>query len=548
MALRRFIALTCLTLSTLAFGQQPPEKQPFPWTVLTDPACPVPNYYGTQAPNATKELRVLYFPQGRASKLKDPQSLALRIGYNYPGSNASMVPLTRKDDHWEATIALEPIRAMYAIFYVTDVKTGAIDDNGGQLWDVKFCSAQGGRDPSNILRDAQSYTGVNWGGLRRPKDYNKAVSILEVGMAQTPNIQYWFNDLWAYKAQRDGDDTQAWTKLSKELSQYLAEHPNDPAASMVVGSFVVSHQDKLPAEFVDQTVDALDAAPADKKTGRKHSYRSDLEYLRAIREQDVHKRLAAIDSFIAKYPDTPQIAFAYEVRFYTLVDLGDVAGAEGSFAKYREMLSKDKNYNDPNSYNADLALVRMYLDKRTKLDMALSLIDQARESANRATNPGQRLPDWFVKSLDAQCAELRARVYVAMKKPDLALPQARKSLELNPKNPDAHFVLAQALAATGDKQKALDEYFEAALMPSNKDLEYGSELQKFYLDKKFGNLDQFNAELQKRKTARFLASKYTPATVDKPAPAFEFASLKGEKFDAASHAQKCVVINFWSPG
>lgn len=549
MALRRFIALTCLTLSTFAFSQQPPQKPAFPWTVLTDPACPVAS---PSAPNTTRELRVLYFPQGRQSKLKNPESLMLYIGYNYPGGKGSSIPFARKDDHWEAPIPIESVRPYYAIFYVKDEKTGEVDDNGGKLWDMKFCDPRGERNATNIQLDAQSYSGASWGkNLHRPKDLNKAISILEAGNAQNPNMQFWFNDLWTFKAQRDGDDPQAWFKLSKEIVQYLSDHPKDPEAAMVVGNFVVWRQDKFSADFVDQLVDKIDAQVPSRPTlgtGKKHSYRSDLEYSRALHQPDDRSRLAAIDAFIAKYPDSIQAEYAQESRFSMLVSLGDVPGAEAAFAKYRELTTREKDrLNDPNIHNAYFSMARLYLDKGVKIDQALLLVDQGLQAFNKVPDFANGNFDSFRKSVSAEAAELRARAYLALKKPDLALTEARKSLELNSDNPDTHFFMAEALAGR-DKQKALEEYFEAALMPSNKDLEYGAALRKFYLEKRFGSPDQFSAELQKRKHERFLASHYVPELVDKAAPKFEFSTLKGEKFDAASLGAKSIVVNFWSPG
>jgi hypothetical protein len=110
-----------------------------------------------------------------------------------------------------------------------------------------------------------------------------------------------------------------------------------------------------------------------------------------------------------------------------------------------------------------------------------------------------------------------------------------------------HSDIAQAYAALGDKRNALDEYFEAALMPSNKDLEYRAELQRFYV-KNFGNEKNYEAELNHRIAARFAAANYVPKLLDQPAPALEFTTIKGERFDATALSAKTVVINFWSPG
>src|SRR5215472_17677714 len=137
----RYLAavLAILSASYSAFSQQSAGKpQTSPWTVLTDPVCPVAPFYGPPLPNASKELKVMYFPAGKTAKLKDPQSLDLHIGFNQPGraGRSTVIPFTHKDDHWEALVPLDEQHAMYSIFLVQDPKTGAIDDNGGQLWDL----------------------------------------------------------------------------------------------------------------------------------------------------------------------------------------------------------------------------------------------------------------------------------------------------------------------------------------------------------------------------------------------------------------------------
>jgi len=126
-------------------------------------------------------------------------------------------------------------------------------------------------------------------------------------------------------------------------------------------------------------------------------------------------------------------------------------------------------------------------------------------------------------------------------------PEIKKSTEIS-KSPEGYFAQAQALAAKGQKKEALDAYFEAALQPSNKDLEYTSALEEFYLKEHFGNRRQFGAEMDARRAERFKASGYKPELVDQAAPQVEFVTLAGEAFSAEKLAAKTVVVNFWSPG
>src|SRR5262249_17009674 len=112
-----------------AFAQQSAPQTTPPWTVLVDPVCPVSGFFNSNASNATKELRVMYFPAAKDAKLKDPQSLTLHVGFAGPPRNTSTtIPFVRKDGFWEAPVPLEKLRAFYTIFFVRDEKTGAVDD------------------------------------------------------------------------------------------------------------------------------------------------------------------------------------------------------------------------------------------------------------------------------------------------------------------------------------------------------------------------------------------------------------------------------------
>jgi len=512
--------------------------------VLIDPVCPVISF-GPPAPNATQEMRVMYFPSSKDAKLKDPQSLVLSVGFNHPGRvNSAVIPFVRKDDHWEAVVNLLERHPFYLIFAVKDDKTNTVDDNDGQFWDVVFCDPSGPKDINGVLAQADGYAGNGWGvNIVRTKDYAKAVSIIETAIAQDDKARKYgmgLRELWNYKAQLYGGDAQGWAKLADELGKFMADHQDEPGKLGAVGEFVVRYQDKLSAEFVDSAVTALDVK------NPKHNYRADLAYISAIRERDPQKRLAALDDFLARYPDSGQVTGAHESRLYAFIQLGNVAGAEAAFAKWQEGLKREKdNFCNPSADDGYLSLARLYLDKGVKLQESLKLIDEA----SAALTPNPALPDCtippeFQRAERAYMDHLRARAYLGLHKPTLALTSAQKAIEVS-KGPETYFVLAQAYAATGNKQEALDAYFEAALLPSNNDLEYRSELERFYQKQHFGNHVQFQAAFEERKAARFRAIDYVPTLLDRPAPKLEFVTLKGEKFDAAALGSK--IVNFWSP-
>lgn len=547
------LVLLLVLFSTAALAQNPNSSLPR-WTVLVDPVCPVSTLYARPFPNATKQMRVLYFPAAKEAKLKNPESLTLNVGFNMPSSagrpivpDTSKIPFTHNGDGWEAIVPLEKQHTAYAIFAVQDDKSN-VDDNNGQLWDVVFCDPVGKKDTNGVLHEAQSYTDASWSPtLHRIKDYNKAISILENYLAQDSNVNSSFfllPNLWEYKAERDGGNAQAYAKLSKELDQYLTEHRDDKRAAGTVGNFVVRHQDQLPAEFVERIISTLDA----KRNDPKHSLRADVTYTRAVKETDLRKRLAALDAFVANYPQALQVQFAQQSRFYTFVELKDVHGAEAALTSYRLARARDRDViHDPNGANVYLAMAQLYVDNHEKLDTALKLADEAQETVNADLPHGMTIPPEFKQNVEARCAEMRARAYIALKQSSQAIAEAGKALLALKESAEAHFVTAQAYAIGGEKQKALDEYFEAALMPSNDDLKYRAELERFYR-KNFGNAKKYQAALNKRIADRFQAANYVPKLLDQPAPVLEFTTNKGEKFDAKELSGKTVVLNFWSPG
>jgi tetratricopeptide (TPR) repeat protein len=545
--MRYFAALLVVSYSLSAFTQQPSAKSKGSlWTVLTDPVCPVASFYGTPLPNGSEELKVMYFPSGKTAKLHDPQSLDLHIAFNQPGRGGSttVIPFTHKDDYWEAVAPLSEPHAMYAIFLVQDPKTGAIDDNGGQLWDVVFCGAEGSKDANSVMAQARGYAGESWtASIRRPKDYDKAIAILKAALNQDPaRTSWWMPDLWKMEAQRDGNDSQAWTKIAAEVESFAHDH-QEKRDLYWIGRFVVDHQEQLSADFVDRFIAAADA----QINNPKNTLLEQLEYYRALHLKDNPKRLAALDAFAAKYPDGSLIAPAQASRFVTLVGLKDVAGAEAALAACGEAEKHDpRGFRDPNQYNRFLSMARLYIEKKVKLDEALKLIDQA-QAWSQPDYGGRELPLRFRQQIEALSRQVRALAYLALNQPAQALEEIKKSIEML-KLPESSFVLAQALAAAGQKKEALDAYFDAALQPSNKDLQYSVALEQFYLKEHFGNRRQFAAVVEARAAERFKASGYKPELVDQAAPPVEFVTLAGETFNAEKLAGKTVVVNFWSPG
>lgn len=552
-AVRRCSLIAAFLLSAAwAAAQQPAEqKYPLIFPVYVDPVCPVTSFSLPGVPNLTRELRVMYYPQAKQAKIKRPESLHLYIGFNYPRmpNNSADIVFAQKDDHWEALVPLDRSHSGYAIFYVKDNKSGVIDNNDNKLWEVTFCTPLGDRDVNSILRQAESYTGVSWPfSIHRTKDYSKAVSLLEGFVAtdqRASKASFAYESLWNYKAELNGGDAKAWAGVADEIDRYIQSHLDEWQAVRAIGNYVVRTQDKLPAAFVDRVIPQIDAL----KTDSKNPLKAQLMYSRAIRIRDPKRRMAAIDEFIRTYPDTVEVVFALNSKFYDLAAQKDVAGAEAAFAaalKSREAHKDEvRNLDD---YNLFLMLADLYIDKRVKLDEALKLADQSRATLkSESTQPGILVPPEFLASMDASIAQTKARAYLALNQPQQAAAEAQKAVDKR-KSAQTYLILAQARATAGEKQKALDAYFEALLLPSNNDTKIAAELTDFYIKQGFGDEVQLQAELDKRRQERFKSANYTPALVDKPAPEFEFISFSGEKFATSTLAKKTVIINFWSPG
>lgn len=541
------IVLAVSSVAQLSAQQVPTQSQAPSWTLLMDPVCPVAPFPGRtrESSNATSELRVLYFPTSKDAKLKDSKSLSLQVAFNGPNymNNRALVPFTRKGDHWEALVPLGETYRSYTIFSIKDGEPSAVDDNGGKYWDVVFCRPDGEKDLNGLMQQAESYAGEVWPfGIRREKDLNKVVSLLEGAIANSKfQNSMVLTKLWDYKAKRDGDSAETYAKLAAEIEHYLDEHIDDATAQFGAGNFLRMHYKKLPPDVVNRMTAKLDTNAKDPG----FSFREYVALGRAEDEPDPQKRLVAIDQVIAQYPKSNQLESAYFSRTQTCVALKNVACAEAALTKYREASQAEaaKGIADFMSYNQYILMADLYAEQNVKLDAALKLTEEAHSSLE-SLKVGN---DDFISQVESQIAETRARIYLGMRKYELAVAEAERAMTTFEKRADAHFTLAQAYTGAGQKSKALDEYFNAALMPSNKDLEYRAKLQHFYLAN-FGNEKRFEAALHQQIVNRFQAANYVPKLLEQPAPKFEFTTLKGEKFDSVQLNGKIVVINFWSPG
>src|SRR5262249_1312212 len=154
-------------------------------------------------------------------------------------------------------------------------------------------------------------------------------------------------------------------------------------------------------------------------------------------------------------------------------------------------LFEDRKALTPDWGDLYAALASIYIENNQKLGQALELLDHAEKLGPDGVHPPQRAAaDYVVLGPDYEQSQTeitywRARAYLAQGHGDLALPFALKAEERR-KTAARSFVVAQAYEATGEKQKAIDKYFEALTMPSINAIEEKERLEHLWLSGGFG--------------------------------------------------------------
>lgn len=535
--MRRFRSVSSLLFLLLAV-QWAPAQAP---VLRIEPACPIT---GTQD-TATNELQLTYFPQSPAATLKAPQRLMLDVGINgrYFRNNtrtASFVP--KADGSWQATLTRgEKEFWLYLIFQVKDAATDRVDDNGGRYWDVVFGYAKGGRHFQGVLAQARTYTGFRFdNGVGRTADYGKAVAVLEDFMKTAGQDGYnVLADYWDYKVRRDGNDDSAWKKTAAEISQFVDDHRADRPALIGAFNFSQMHDDHLPPDLYPRLMHYLEVL--DPKQAEELDHMATRN--RMQQEKDPRKRAEALGDFVRKYPNDPGAPSAAAERFQILRERQDVPGAE---AVFQQLVQFDPNWAD--SY---AAMAAVYIENSQKLDNALKLLDQAEQLNKNGTDPASSQVNFYVMLVpdaarnEATLASWRARALLRQGQGALALAPAQKAL-LTRKNSDDFFLVAQALEASGAKQKAVDSYMEAVLRPSRQHSQQMERLERLWINGGFGTNEQLQQKLEAMQDASFRGVNYKPRLVDRPAPPYEFTTLRGEKLRSGDLRDKTVVLNFWA--
>jgi thiol-disulfide isomerase/thioredoxin len=326
--------------------------------------------------------------------------------------------------------------------------------------------------------------------------------------------------------------------LSNEIRSFTADHRADKGALMGAFNFIQINHENLAQDLFPQTLRYIDAIDSGLSKRLERSASLNLIF----DQKDSSRRAAMMGQFIRKFPTDPNILTVVGASFRYMRDSHDVIGAEKLFEGRKAL--------EPDWADLYAGLASIYIDNNQKLDQALALLDYAEKLGPDGVHPPQRAAaDYVVLGPDfgqsqAEIAYWRARAYVAQDHGDLALPFALKAEERK-KNAARTFVVAQAYEAVGEKQKAVDKYFEALTMPSINSLEERERLEHLWLSGGFGSKESLEQKLREQQDETFRKANYTPRLVDRPVPEYEFTTLTNEKFTSANLHDRVVVLNMW---
>lgn len=527
--------LICSAVGAGSVGAQTgPEKPAVTvwFAALSEPACPVSDSLAPAPVN--KEIQVLYFPMGRPASIKDPKSLMLHLVFDHGGApedSRTTSFVRREDGVWVATVPFNGWIPNFAVYWVEDRESKAVDTNGGKYFEVPFCTPFGKRAEFSVKYEAMSYTGVLESyGIERAVNFAKAIQVLEEFIYAPLRGDSLIADLWTYKLHLGGGTAEARAQLLTEINKFIGEHSGDGFGLVDALNFV-AYQDWIPAETTEKLVSTIEKKDPDDQP------RVLLLAARAAMEKDETKRTALYWQIVNQYPDS---MFASDTRVTLLVTVKDLGQRE----KLYQQVVKTNPY-DPYLH---INMARAYLETKQKLPEALTQLDEADKLFDQSAQniPGRmHLNEWGVKIGKQNVAVLRAEVLLDMNKPAeaLAVLLPRKS---EFKRGHSYYLLGEALEGTGDKQGAADAYLESVVRPSGDQKNAEAALQRLWLSEKIGSKRELQQQIAAKVAQNFNATEYTPRVVGHPAPEFEVTTVRGEHLAAAQLRGKTVVLNFWA--
>ena len=250
---------------------------------------------------------------------------------------------------------------------------------------------------------------------------------------------------------------------------------------------------------------------------------------RAIHEPRKDRRAVMLREFLRTHPDNIK---ANELLF----------GASEDIAEQEKIytLLKAARPSDP---FLPFNMAGAYIHADVKLDKALALTDEAEQLFTHSSN---KYPDATVTQVNKFMATMRADILIRQGKPDAALATLQK-YKSSLRAAHSYYLLGEALEAAGKKREAVDAYMEAVVRPSPDDAKHTAALERLWLSEKLGTKEELQKKIEQKLSEDFKDANYVPKVTARPAPEFEFVTLKGEHLKSSDLHGKKVVVNFWSP-
>ena len=250
---------------------------------------------------------------------------------------------------------------------------------------------------------------------------------------------------------------------------------------------------------------------------------------RAVHEPRKDRRAAMLRELLRDHPDNIK---ANELLFGASEDIGE---QEKIYA-----LLKSARPSDP---FLPFNMAGAYVHANVKLEKAMSLLD---ETDQLLTHSGSRYPEETASQVKKFMSTMRADILIREGKPDAALASLQK-YKTTFRAAHSYYLLGEALEAAGKKREAIDAYMEAVVRPSPDDAKHTAALERLWLSEKLGTREELQKKIEQKLAEDFKDANYVPKLTARPAPGFEFVTVKGERLKSSELRGKKVVVNFWSP-
>ncbi len=533
--LRQF-AFTLVVLASTLFVSAQQDKQDSPehfyFVSLTDPACPVTGYVGPVP--VTKEIRVLYYSMGEGATIKNPRSPVVHLVFDggYGPDDDRTLPLTkREDDVWTATLVLGDSIPKYAIYWIEDRESKAVDTNGGKYFEVPFCDAQGQREEWSVRFEAESYTGtIQAHGIERAVDYSKAINVLDEYIHPPSRGENLISNRWEYELKLHGDRPETRSTLLVEISKFIGDHSVDGFGLLSALNFA-AYRDWLPPDTMETLLQSIE------KKYPNQSPRAFLLSARALQEKSKQKRIALHWELVQKYPNSSEADLALQQLLLEVTDLTE-----------REKLYQRIHAQNPDDAFQPLNMASAYVQANQKLPEALALLDEADRLFDANRQNKQAKIHYFestVRDVKLRIATMRGDILIRLGKPEGAVailqPIRNKFTSGSP-----YYLLGKAFEKTGDKSAAIDAYLESVDRPSKDQQQANAALEALWSSEKRGSEEDLQQSIEAKLTQNFTNANYLPHLLNHPAPDFELTTLTGEKLSRASLHGKKVILDFWA--